>query len=288
MTLRKYSAAGADRRARDSRQLARGVPTPNARLSLDILHLDEQYLVINKPVGMVSQPGLGHVDDTVLNAAFGRFSHQLRTLSARRDWGLLHRLDKPTSGAMVLGLTPESYDHLRNLFQARKVKKEYLALVHGRPNPANGKIEARLAETDTGVKKVVISAAGQEALTYYWTLAQSDQASLVRIEIVTGRLHQIRAHMMFVGSSLIGDDLYPASGKAAHGRSENRFYLHCRMLQFAYPNSKEERRFLAPLPPTFIAAARNVGISIPSALIPHGTGTTAAGSDQASAWKDKK
>ena len=280
MTLRKYSAAGADRRACDSRQLAQGVPIPNAQLPLDILHLDDEYLIVNKPVGMVSQPGLGHIDDSVLNAAFGRFSHALRTLGARRDWGLLHRLDKPTSGAMVLGLTPESYDHLRKLFQNRKVKKEYLALVHGRPTPANGKIEARLAETDTGVKKVVVSAAGQEALTYYWTLAKSDQASLVIIEIVTGRLHQIRAHMMFVGSSLIGDNLYAAPGKASQMHGESHFYLHCRMLQFAYPNSKDERRFLAPLPATFIAAARNVGISIPSALVPHGTGSAVAESRQ--------
>lgn len=269
---RKHTAAGADRRARESRQLAAGVPVPNARLPLDILHVDDEYLIINKPVGMVSQPGLGHVDDAVLNAAFGRYAHALRTLGARRDWGLLHRLDKPTSGAMVLGLKPESYDHLRELFQARKVKKEYLALVQGRPKPANGKIEARLAETDTGMKKVVVSAAGQDALTYYWTLAAGEQASLVRIEIVTGRLHQIRAHMMFVGNSLIGDDLYPPPNTPASPphRGESNFYLHCRLLQFAYPNSDQERRFLAPLPETFISAARALGVEIPLTLLPHG------------------
>jgi 23S rRNA pseudouridine1911/1915/1917 synthase len=266
LTLRKHSAAGGDRRAHDSRQIASLVPTPNPRLPLDILHVDSQYLIVNKSPGMVSQPGLGHIDDTVLNAAFGRYGHQLRTLGARRDWGLLHRLDKPTSGAMVLALTPESYDHLRLAFQERKVKKEYLALVCNRPTPPSGKIEARLAETDVGFKKVVISAAGQDALTYYWTLASSSQASLVRIEIITGRLHQIRAHMMFAGSSLIGDSLYPQPGMPA-GRGD-AFYLHCRLLQFAYPQCDEPQRFLARLPAGFVSAAQKLGIVLPRSLQP--------------------
>ena len=266
MTLRKYSAAGADRRARDSREIAHSVPVPNARLPLDILHADGQYLIINKTAGMVSQPGLGHTQDTVLNAAFGRYGHQLRTLGAKRDWGLRQRLDKPTSGAMVLALTPESYDHLRELFQARRVKKEYLALVHGRPKPGSGKIEARLVETDTGVKRVVISASGQDALTYYWTLASGDDASLVRIEIVTGRLHQIRAHMMFIGNSLVGDALYPQLRSPSAPRGGDDFNLHCRMLEFIYPQADRPSRFLAPLPKSFAAAARKLGISLPPTL----------------------
>lgn len=265
MTLRRSSAAGADRRARDSKQIAHLVPTPNARLKLDILHADDAYLIINKASGMVSQPGLGHTHDTVLNAAFGRYGHQLRTLGARRDWGLLHRLDKPTSGAMVLALMPESYDHLRKLFQDRQIKKEYLALVHGHPRPAHGKIEARLVETDTGVKKAVVSAAGQDALSYYWTLAHGENASLVRIEIVTGRLHQIRAHMMFLGNSLVGDSLYPQTHLPSGGNSDG-IHLHCRMLQFTYPHSNQQRRFLAPLPRPFIVAARKLGIALPPTL----------------------
>ncbi len=267
MIRRKHAAPGAARRARDSQRLAHDVPVPNAALPLNIVHVDGQFLLVNKPVGMVSQPGLGHAKDSVLNAAFGRYSHGLRTLGARRDWGLLHRLDKPTSGLMVLGLTPESYDHLREQFEQRHVKKEYLAIVHGRPTPPVGRIEARLVETDTGIKKVMVSGAGQEALTFYTTLAATDRASLVRIEIVTGRLHQIRAHMMFLGNSLIGDNLYPSAGKPAPApTAESHFFLHCRMLQFTYPHTKTPRKFLAPLPDTFLTALASHGITPPAAL----------------------
>lgn len=244
---------------------------PNPDVAFNIVHADSDLLLVDKPAGLVTQPGLGHTQDTLLNGLFSKYGPQLKNLGVRRDWGLLHRLDKITSGLLLVGLMPAAYDALRDDFQNRRIEKEYLAIVQGTPDPAQGVIQARLKEIHTGVKKVIVSRSGQEALSAYRTLAVSGRSALVAVNIKTGRLHQIRAHMMFLGTPLVGEDIYtlqekPPAGKRTEHKPAARIYLHSWRLGFKHPTEKKWREFVQPPPADFIAAAKRLGLDVSSIL----------------------
>ncbi len=249
------------------------------------MHADDDLLVVNKPAGVVTQPGKGHAADSLLNGLFSRYGKLLQNLGVKRDWGLLHRLDKQTSGLLLVALRPNAYDSLRAQFEQRQVCKEYLALVRGRPSPPQGVVQARLKEIATAhVKKVIVSRRGQEAISSYRVLTGGPRASLVAVAIKTGRLHQIRAHMMFLGTPVLGDDLYDAPaarpGQVAgrmsapgHGIPTSpagrrvaggipRLCLHCWKLGFKHPGLSQWREFQLPPPPDMIAVAHRLGLMV--------------------------
>ena len=231
----------------------------------DIVYEDSDLLVVNKPVGLVTQPGLGHATDSLLNGLFATHGNLLRNLGIARDWGLLHRLDKPTSGLLVVALRPGSYESLRGQFADRLVMKEYLALVRGNLVPRQGVVQARLKEVLTDVKKVIISRSGQEAVSAYQVIAGNEQVSLVSVKIKTGRLHQIRAHMMFLGHPVIGDDLYGVDGKSGVRRPcLGRLWLHCVRLGFRHPTLHVWKEFVAPLPADLQSVAKKMEILVPA------------------------
>ena len=240
-------------------------PVANSQVRFDSVYADEDLLVIGKPPGLVTQPGLGHVKDTLLNGLFARYGHQLRQLGPRRDWGLLHRLDRQTSGLLVVALRPRAYDALREDFEHRRLDKQYLAIVAGRPDPMQGVVQARLKEIQADKKKVIISRSGEAAISAYQVLSFSAPAALVDVRIKTGRLHQIRAHMMFLGTPVLGDDLYIPEGMSRPKMPKApRLCLHAWKLGFKHPVANIWREFIQVPPPDFLAVIRRLGLNMPA------------------------
>jgi 23S rRNA pseudouridine1911/1915/1917 synthase len=258
---------------------------PNPNLPLNIVHEDPDVLVVDKPAGQVTQPGKGHTNDSLLNALFahkdGSTGKLLHNLGARRDYGLLHRLDKDTSGLLVIAKSPNAYDQLRRDFEARKVDKEYYTLTAGIPQPRQGVVQARLKEVEVpnedpyakrgaSIKKVVISRQGQEAISAYKVLSHADApiaAALVQVTIKTGRLHQIRAHMTFLNCTVLGDDIYklakPAAQKPEDFPRPPRLCLHAFHLGFKHPASDRWTHFFSPLPPDLSRYCGKLGLTLP-------------------------
>ncbi|HVT83522.1 MAG TPA: RluA family pseudouridine synthase, partial [Phycisphaerae bacterium] len=217
-------------------------------------------------------------DDALLNGVFalrdGHIGKLLLNLGVRRDFGLLHRLDKDTSGLLVVAKTPNAYDQLRRDFEARQIDKEYLAIVAGIPKPPHGVIQARLKEIEipnpanphATIKKVVISRQGQEAVTAYRIVSKNQQppASLVHLDIKTGRLHQIRAHMLFCQCQVLGDSLYPPTEESGLRVKDYprppRLCLHASRLGFKHPATGKWTHFASPLPADLAAYAGRLGL----------------------------
>jgi 23S rRNA pseudouridine1911/1915/1917 synthase len=250
------------------------------------VHEDADLLVVDKPAGLVTQPGKGHASDSLLNGVFalrdGTMGKLLHNLGARRDYGLLHRLDRETSGLLVIAKTPSAYDQLRRDFEARHVDKQYLALTAGVPQPPQGVVQARLKEVEVPagkgrdryatIKKVIVSLQGQEAISAYRVLAHSGgsggnaPAALVKVAIKTGRLHQIRAHMMFLDCHVLGDDLYGPAGPEGEGVGSRdyprapRLCLHAARLGFKHPTGGKWMHFESPLPADLMGYAAKLGL----------------------------
>ncbi len=236
---------------------------PNPRVKFSIVHEDADLLVIEKPAGLVVQPGKGHTTDSLLNGLFNTHGKFLHNLGVRRDFGLLHRLDKDTSGLVLVALRPNSYDQLRRDFEERRIEKAYLTIVAGVPKPPQGVVQARLKEVTAGIKKVIISRQGQEAISAYQVLASSPtgSASLIRVLIKTGRLHQIRAHMMFLNTPVLGDDIYAPAATTKSLLRPHRLALHAAHIGFKHPTNSKWLKFDSPLPVDLARFAERLGIS---------------------------
>lgn len=210
---------------------------PNEHTTFSVRYEDEHLLVVEKPPRVPTQPGKGHLTDTLLNGLFARYGKHLQNLGSDRDFGLLHRLDKNTSGLLVVGLRNVAYDAMRELFVQRKVKKFYWAIVDKAPKQPTGVINMPIAETPgsegSGPMKLAhISRAGKPASTAYRVLESSVMASLIEARPITGRLHQIRVHMEAIGCPILGDTFY--GPRRVHNASP-RLALHAHRLSFVHP-----------------------------------------------------
>ena len=255
---------------------------PNPAVKFTLLHEDPDLLIVDKPTGLVTQPGKGHATDALLNGIFalrdGHIGKLLLNLGVRRDFGLLHLLDKDTSGLLVIAKSPNAYDQLRRDFESRQIDKEYLAIIAGIPKPPHGVIQARLKEVEipnptnphASVKKVVISRQGQEAITAYRLISKTTlpapPAAVAHLDIKTGRLHQIRAHMLFVNCLVLGDLLYAPTEesniKLKSYPKPPRLCLHASRLGFKHPADEKWVHYQAPLPPDLAAYAGKLGLSV--------------------------
>lgn len=218
---------------------------PNPRITFKIRHEDPDVLVIDKPPGIVTQPGKGHEKDTLLNGLFAAYGQELQNLGASRDFGLLHRLDKQTSGLLVVARRPRAYDALRKAFAARRIRKFYWAVVKSAPKRLSGVIRRPISEATDEKKTARISSAGKPAITAYRVLDTSTIGALVECRPVTGRLHQVRVHMESIGSPILGDTLYAPKGVAAAAR---RLALHAHRIAFTHPVSGEKIDIRSPCP----------------------------------------
>lgn len=218
-------------------------------IPLDVLFEDGAILVVNKPAGLVVHPAAGHASGTLVNALLHRCA-DLAGIGGERRPGIVHRLDRDTSGALVVAKNDRAMAGLTAAFKAGAVRKEYLALVYGIPEPASGRIETRIGRSPHDRKKMSArpaGGAGRRAVTHYEVLEAFAGAALVRVRIETGRTHQIRVHMAHVGHPVLGDRQYGGRRRAAVPGVERQM-LHAQLLAFRHPVSGRPMQFEAPLP----------------------------------------
>lgn len=218
-------------------------------------------------------PGRGHDRDSLVNGVFAQHGAVLSRLGARRDYGLLHRLDRATSGLVTFALTVDAYDLLRESFATRRVEKTYLTVVRRRPPRAKGTARMRLSQIRRGDLRVSVpDPRGAEATTHWQTLSSAGGRSLLSCRIETGRLHQIRAHLAALGCPVEGDTVYGASHppdtRASISRKADRsMLLHAWRLALPHPAFRKKLRVEADPPEHFQASAADWGIDVRTALL---------------------
>jgi 23S rRNA pseudouridine1911/1915/1917 synthase len=214
-------------------------------LDLDILHADEHLIVVNKPSGLTVHPGAGRWRGTLAGGLLSRFP-EVADIGPQERPGIVHRLDKDTSGVMVIARRPEAYGRLQRMFKNREVHKTYLGLVWGKLAQKEGRIAWAIGRsTKDGQRFTVRGRKPREALTLYKVLKEYKDFSLLEIRPVTGRTHQIRVHFAAAGHPLAGDPRY---GHRRPKASIPRLFLHAYKLGFLHPATGEKVEFTAPLP----------------------------------------
>ena len=235
-------------------------PEPTGLVATDIplaiLYEDADLIVLNKPAGLVVHPAPGHAADTLVNALLHHCS-DLQGIGGELRPGIVHRLDKDTSGVLVVAKNEAAVANLVAQFSSHSVQKEYLALVWGAPQKPSGTVELPVGRHPVHRQKMAVTEKGRPAVTHYETLAAGPLASLLRVRIETGRTHQIRVHLAHLGQPVVGDSTY---GRARHGLPDGlkipRQMLHAHVLKIAHPRDGRPLVFTAPPPPDFLAAQR--------------------------------
>ena len=213
---------------------------------LPILYQDENIVVVNKPVGMAAHTAPGWEGPTVIGALLAAGQEIITSGPVERQ-GIVHRLDVGTSGAMVVAKSQLAYDRLQADFRARRVKKIYQALVQGYLDPSAGTIDAPIGRHPSRDFKMAVVAGGRPAITHYCTLKSLPRATLVELQLETGRTHQIRVHMQAIGHAIVGDPTYGANPLLAKEVGLKRQWLHAVSLGFTHPVTGEQVSFQAPL-----------------------------------------
>lgn len=267
------TAADASRKVKEGESYTVSVPAPvparplGQSIPLDIVYEDDELIVVMKPAGLVVHPAAGNQDMTLVNALIAHCGESLSGIGGERRPGIVHRLDKDTSGLMVVAKTDRTHQGLSLQFAAHgrdgKLTRAYWALVWGEPKPRDGTIEANIARSSHNRSKMAtVKTAGREAITHYHVMESFGEpplVSLVECRLETGRTHQIRVHMTAIGHPLLGDPTYgggqrtrktrlPPEAQAALERL-GRQALHAHHLGFEHPVTGERLEFDAPLPP---------------------------------------
>lgn len=243
-------------------------------IKLDVLYEDDDLLVINKPAGMVVHPAAGNESGTLVNALLAHCGDSLSGIGGVKRPGIVHRLDKDTSGAMVVAKNDTAHRALSTLFSEDKenIDRAYLAVVWGVPRPLAGDIEGNIGRSPRNRKKMTaLRTGGKYALTHYKTLQSRDDslASLVECRLATGRTHQIRVHMTHIGHSLVCDPVYGRNKNSQKCNLEtqellnafNKQALHARTLGFIHPRTGEYISTTAPLPDDLNALIESLNLS---------------------------
>ncbi|MEO8073092.1 MAG: RluA family pseudouridine synthase [Acidobacteriota bacterium] len=224
-------------------------------IPLEVIYEDEYLIIINKQAGLIVHAGTGVRNGTLVNALMYHFQN-LSQLGGKSRAGIVHRLDKNTSGLIVVAKDEVTHENLSQQFHDRKVYKSYVALVHGSIRRESGKVEEKIGREKFNRMKMAINSKGRHALTLWNVRRRFEKFTLLDVEIKTGRTHQIRVHLAFLNHPVVGDETYNegrdntiADVKIRQAINNlNRFFLHAEKLSFTHPKTKEKMEFHAPLP----------------------------------------
>ena len=225
----------------ETKLIAQDIPVP-------IVYEDKDIVVVNKPKGMVVHPANGNPDNTLVNAILAICKDSLSGIGGEIRPGIVHRLDKDTSGLLIIAKNDIAHINMSKQIQDRKVTKKYIALVRGIVPENEATIDMPIARSQKDRKKMAVDKKGKEAITHFKVLARYDKYTLLEIKIDTGRTHQIRVHMSYIGHPVIGDEVY-SNGKNEFGVKGQM--LHAKYLKFKQPVTGEELELEAPLPEYF-------------------------------------
>lgn len=224
-------------------------------IPLHVLHEDEWLLVIDKPPGMVVHPAPGHWRGTLVSALLHHWHGPRPNLDPLRP-GIVHRLDKDTSGVLVIAKDAATLADLGAQFRKREVQKQYLAFVWGRMRSARGTIAQPIGRNPVHRKRMAVRRGGREALTDFEVLERFDDVTLVRLFPKTGRTHQLRVHLAAIGHPIVGDSVYGRARRRSGDVLLQRQALHAERISFTHPHSGARVCFAAPLPEDLVALRR--------------------------------
>ncbi len=220
-------------------------PVVAENIPLDVIYEDDALLVVNKPAGMVVHPAYGHASGTLVNAVLAHCP-QIADVGGPDRAGVVHRLDKDTSGLILIAKDGVTRAALQRQFKRRQVAKTYLALVEGQMQPREGVVEAPVGRDKRQRKKMAVVRSGREARTMYRAIEYFANYTLLEVRPHTGRTHQVRVHLSWLGYPIVGDAVY---GRHRQRLLRGRHFLHAARIRFSHPATSEEVEFEAPLPP---------------------------------------
>ena len=218
-------------------------------LNLDIVYEDSSVAVVNKPSGMVVHPSLGHASGTLVNGLLYAIK-DLSGIKGQQRPGIVHRIDKDTSGLLMVAKNDQAHESLSDQLKAKTVKREYIALVHGVIDHDLGKIDAPIGRDPKDRIRYQVVQNGKESVTHFEVLQRFSDYTLIKCRLETGRTHQIRVHLRYIGHSLVGDPLY---GPRKTYKSEFGQFLHAKSIGFDHPETGVFLEFEAELPEVFMA-----------------------------------
>ena len=215
-------------------------------LPLDIIYEDQNVIVINKEAGLVVHPGAGNFSGTLVNALLAYYP-PIREVGEKERPGVVHRLDKDTSGVVIFAKTDKAYKWLVNQFKKRNTQKAYLALVDGKPPTPTGRIEAPIIRDQKERTRMAVGLQGQgkHAVSEYFTIEEFQKHTYLEVHPITGRTHQIRVHLSYLKVPVVGDTLY---GRRHPSIEMDRFFLHAKSLSIRLPGDRVPKMFNADLP----------------------------------------
>jgi 23S rRNA pseudouridine1911/1915/1917 synthase len=231
-------------------------------MGLQVLHEDRDIIVVNKPAGLAVHPAPGNLEHTLVNGLLAQVD-DLSSIGGVERPGIVHRLDKDTSGIIIVAKNDTAHRALARQFEDRETLKEYVALVRGYPQPAEGIIDAAVGRDHNNRKRMAITVGGRNAVTRYRTIARFHGCTLLEVHPETGRTHQIRVHMAAIGHAIVGDSLY--GGRTSISTLDRQF-LHARKLTVRHPTTGEAMTFTAPLFPDLARVLRDLTKDNPADL----------------------
>ena len=217
-------------------------------IPLDIVYEDDAIIVVNKPQGMVVHPAAGHRDGTLVNALLQHCEGRLSDLNGVIRPGIVHRIDKDTSGLLLVVKDNRVHATISDRIRRHEIKRTYQAIVHGHVTAARGTIDAPIGRDPQQRQRMAVIAGGKPAISYFTPLQAGDKASWLEIELETGRTHQIRVHTRYIGHPIVGDPLY-AGGRPSYGLEGQA--LHACRLSFVHPLSGDQLTLESPVPESF-------------------------------------